>query len=168
MTVLENSIRINASPEDVWSVLGKLDALHEYDPGVTLAKILDGAPAGVGAARQCDLAPGGWFRERVTSWQPAETIGFELYECALPVKSLRHTYTLEKAGDETVVRQRMEYELKFGPLGKVMDALMVRKKWDSGIKGFFVGLKRHVEEQAQAGGARASSSAGANRSSPSR
>lgn len=62
----------------------------------------------------------------------------------------------------------MEYELKFGPLGKVMDALMVRKKWDSGIKGFFVGLKRHVEEQAQAGGARASSSAGANRSSPSR
>ncbi len=56
------------------------------------------------------------------------------YECMRPVKLLRHTYTLEKAGDETVVRQRMESELKFGPLGKVMDALMVRKKWDAGIK----------------------------------
>ena len=39
----------------------------------------------------------------------------------------------------------MEYELKFGPVGKVMDAIMVRKKWDAGIKGFFAGLKHYVE-----------------------
>ena len=145
MTVLENSIRIKASPDSVWSVLGKLDALHEYDPGVTKASILEGASVGVGAARQCDLAPGGWFRERVTAWRPAKSVSFELFECTLPVKSLRHTYTLDQEGDETVVHQRMEYELKFGPVGRVMDALLVRKKWNAGIRGFFDGLKAYVE-----------------------
>jgi hypothetical protein len=30
-------------------------------------------------------------------------------------------------------------------VGKLMGAVMVRRKWDAGIKGFFVGLKRYVE-----------------------
>ena len=146
MTVLENSIRIKAPAEKVWAVLGTLDALHKYDPGVRNSVILEGARDGVGASRQCDLAPGGWFRERVTDWTPKSTLAFELYECTLPVKALRHRYDLRTEGDETVVSQHMEYELKFGPIGKLMDAVMVRKKWDQGIKGFFAGLKRHVEE----------------------
>ena len=51
-------------------------------------------------------------------------------------------------GAATVVRQRMEYELKLGVVGKLMDRLVVRRKWDAGIKGFFAGLKRHVEDAA--------------------
>ena len=39
----------------------------------------------------------------------------------------------------------MEYELKFGAVGRLMDTMMVRKKWDAGIKGFFGGLKQYVE-----------------------
>jgi len=39
---------------------------------------------------------------------------------------------------ETRVRQRMEYELKFGPIGKLMDSMIVRKKWDGRHQeGFF-------------------------------
>ncbi len=49
--------------------------------------------------------------------------------------------TLAADGRGTLVRQRMEYELKFGLIGK----LMVRKKWDAGIKCFFAGLKHYVE-----------------------
>ncbi len=148
MTVLENSIRIKATPEKVWSVLGTLDALDKYDPGVKQSVVLNGVREGVGAARQCDLTPGGWFRERVTEWKPTTSLAFELVECTLPVKVLRHSYRFHVDGAETVVTQRMEYELKFGPIGKLMDAMMVRRKWDDGIKGFFAGLKRHVEQSA--------------------
>ena len=80
MTVLENSIRIQAPPETVWGALAKLDALDQYDPGVTKAAVLAGPASGLGAARQCDLAPGGWFRERVTDWRPHEAMAFELFE----------------------------------------------------------------------------------------
>lgn len=43
------------------------------------------------------------------------------------------------------MRQRMEYELKFGPVGQLMDALMVRKKWNASIQGLFAGFKHYVE-----------------------
>ena len=145
MTVLENSIRIEATPEKVWSVLASLDALDRYDPGVARAEIVSDVKEGPGAARRCDLKPGGWFKERISEWKPHEALAFELYECTLPVRRLKHTYALVADGAGTVVRQRMEYELKFGALGRLLDALMVKRKWNAGIRGFFGGLKRYVE-----------------------
>src|SRR5690349_16178463 len=106
MTVLENSIRIDASPEKVWTVLASLDALAQYDPGVSKSEVVSAAKEGPGAARRCDLTPGGWFKERVAEWRPNEGLSFELYECTLPVRSLRHSYTLVREGGATVVRQR--------------------------------------------------------------
>ncbi len=61
------------------------------------------------------------------------------------MRRLKHDYTLTAEGDGTLVRQRMEYELKLGPIGRLMDAVLVRRKWDAGIKGFFAGLKHYVE-----------------------
>lgn len=145
MTVLENSIQIQATPEAVWSVLGELGALDQYDPGVKKSQILEGPHDGVGAARRCDLAPGGWFEERVTEWEPNVSLAFELFACTLPVKRLRHRYTFTARDGGTLVTQTMEYELKFGPLGWLMDAVMVRRKWNDGIRGFFHGLKKRVE-----------------------
>jgi hypothetical protein len=63
----------------------------------------------------------------------------------VPVPRLKHRYTLTPDSGGTIVNQRMEYELKFGPLRRLLDAMMVRKKWDIGIKGLFAGLKHHVE-----------------------
>jgi ligand-binding SRPBCC domain-containing protein len=145
MTVLENSVHIDASPEKVWSVLSALDALDRYDPGVKKSEIVSPSREGLGSARKCDLTPGGWFKEKVSDWQPHEAIAFELFECTLPVKRLKHSYTLTPDDGGTLVRQRMEYSLKFGPVGNLLDALLVRKKWDAGVKGFFAGLKRYVE-----------------------
>jgi ligand-binding SRPBCC domain-containing protein len=145
MTVLKNEIRISAPPEKVWSVLASLEALDRYDPGVVRSEIVTPSREGPGAARRCDLAPGGWFKEKIVDFRPSESLSFELYECTLPVRRLKHSYTLTGVGSETVVHQRMEYELKFGPVGRLMDAVMVRRKWNAGIKGFFAGLKHYVE-----------------------
>ena len=145
MTTLENWIRIDAPPEKVWSVLATLDALDRYDPGVTKSEIVTSSREGPGSARRCDLAPGGWFKEKVADWKPNESLSFELFECSLPVRRLKHSYTLTPDGSGTMVRQRMEYELKFGLVGRLLDAMMVRRKWNAGIRGFFDGLKLYVE-----------------------
>ena len=57
MTVLENSIRIDTTPDKVWSVLASLDALAKYDPGISKSEIVSPAKEGPGAARRCDLSP---------------------------------------------------------------------------------------------------------------
>ena len=93
MTVVENSIRIDTTPDKVWSVLASRDALAKYDPGVSKAVIVSAAKEGPGAARRCDLTRGGWFKKRVEDWRPNEALSFELYECSLPVRSLGHSYT---------------------------------------------------------------------------
>jgi ligand-binding SRPBCC domain-containing protein len=145
MTVLENSIRIDAPPEKVWAVLASLDVLDQYDPGIEKSEIISPERTGSGTSRRCDLAAGGWFKEKVVTFEPHRAISFELFECTLPVRRLRHDYTLTADGGCTLVRQRMEYELKMGLVGRLLDAVMVRRKWDTGIKGFFSGLKQYVE-----------------------
>jgi uncharacterized protein YndB with AHSA1/START domain len=146
MTVLKNTIHIEAPPERVWQALSKLDALHEYDPGIAKsAMCTEKKDAGVGADRQCYIKAGGWFRERVTVWEPEKALVFTLCDCTLPVKWLRHHYTLRPENGGTRVDQTQEYTLKYGPLGAVLDALVVRRKWDAGVKSFFAGLKEYVE-----------------------
>lgn len=99
----------------------------------------------VGAERQCDLKPGRWFKEKVAEWKHGQALAFELFDCTLPVRRLRHTYTFTAADGGTLVTQHMEYVLKFAVLGNLMDAMMVRREWDAGIKSFFTGLEQHVE-----------------------
>ena len=145
MTVIENTVEIAVPPERVWKVLGTLDALERYDPGVARSRITSKERTGVGATRQCDLKPRGWFRERVTVWEPERSLGFELFDCTLPVKRLRHEYVLTAVGSGTRVQQRMEYRLKFGPLGSLLDTAIVHRRWRAGIALFLRGLKQIAE-----------------------
>lgn len=151
MTVLNNSIHVQASPEDVWAVLSDLDALQDYDPGVKTSIVISSEKQGVGAVRKCELAPKGWFNEKVVDWTPNSSLAFELVECSLPLRRLRYTYKLTAKDDGTLVEQRMEYALKMGLLGRLMDNLMVRRKWNAGIRGFFSGLKDRVEDATTSG-----------------
>ncbi len=147
MTVLKNSIHIAAAPERVWAALARLDALHEYDPGISRSEVRSDKRDGLGAGRHCDLKAGGWYRERVTVWEPPRELEFTLHECTLPVRQLRHHYTLTAEGGGTRVDQIQEYVLKYGPFGAALDALVVRRKWDAAIKSFFSGLKSYVERR---------------------
>lgn len=139
-------MHIDAPRDRVWAALSRLDALHEYDPGISKSAVRSERRSGVGAERQCDIEGGGWFRERVTVWEPGRELEFTLYDCTLPVRSLRHRYLLTPEREGTRVDQTQEYTLKYGPMGAVLDVLVVRRKWDAGVKTFFAGLKRHVEE----------------------
>ena len=130
--------------------MATLDALDEFDPGISKSELRSDEAQGVGASRHCELRAGGWFEDRVTVWRPHREIAFELQDCTLPVKVLRHHYTLTPEGGGTRVEQLQEYELKYGPLGAILDALVVRRKWDAGIKSFFAGLKAYVERASKA------------------
>lgn len=147
MTVLRNTICIQAPPEQVWEALTQLDALPEYDPGIAKSVLRSDKRSGLGADRQCDIKAGGWFRERVTVWEPGRELEFTLYDCTLPVRRLRHHYTLTAEHGGTRVDQTQEYTLKYGPVGAILDALFVKRKWDAGVKSFFAGLKQYVESR---------------------
>lgn len=146
MTTLHNHITINASCESVWRVLADLGRLEKYDPVVTSSRLLETAASGLGARRHCHTA-NGWFKEEVSEWQPHKRLSFTLFDCNLPMKALKHEYYLEPIGSTTKVSQTMTYTLKYGVFGRVIDILLVRKQSNKGIRLFFEGLKKEVENQ---------------------
>jgi hypothetical protein len=40
----------------------------------------------------------------------------------------------------------MEYKVKYGLLGRILDAMVVKRQTDSGIRKFLSGLKAYMEQ----------------------
>jgi ribosome-associated toxin RatA of RatAB toxin-antitoxin module len=146
MTTLHNEIVIDAPVEKIWDVLSKVDELDKFDPTVIKSTAISDIRTGVGAARKVDMKDGkNWFEEKCTISITNVSLAYELTACSFPVHQLKHTYSFEKVGTKIRVKQIMEYEVKFGWIGKIMDTLMIRKQSNSGIKKFFSGLKNYME-----------------------
>ena len=146
MATLHNEITVNASIDKIWSMLTDLELLDQYDPTVKKSTLISPEKTGMGAKRKVNMLDGkNWFEEKLTVWQPNEALTYQLTDCSFPMKGLKHSYRFETIGTQTKVMQTMEYTVKFGLLGKVLDALMIRKQTDGGIKKFFAGLKSYAE-----------------------
>ena len=147
MTTLNNEITINAPIEKIWEALSSIENLDKFDPTVKKSTPITQGKNGIGAKRKVDMLDGkNWFEEMVTDFKPNESLTYELMACSFPVKYLKYTYTLEKLGNHAKVKQVMEYTVKFGLLGKILDSLMIRKKTSSGIMKFFKGLQEYAEK----------------------
>ncbi len=146
-TSITQHVEIAASPAQVWAVLADLERLAEYDPVVTRAVVVGDRHDGIGARRRCDARQGRYFVEDVTVWEPASRLQFRIVECNLPTAALTHSYALAPIGDGTRVTETMEYTMKFGPLGALLDVIVVRRTTTQGIAGFLAGLQRTVEAE---------------------
>lgn len=69
--------------------------------------------------------------------------------CNFPISQLAHTYSFSETNGTTVVKQVMTYTPKFGLLGRLLDAAVLRRNSDRGIKAFLAGLKAHAERSDQ-------------------
>ena len=85
--------------------------------------------------------------EKIADFEPMKRLSYYLTDCTFPIKGLKHTYSFKVEGGNVKVKQTMEYEVKFGILGKLMDTMMIRKQFDTGIKKFFDGLKSYAEKK---------------------
>ena len=147
MTKLHHEIKINAPIEKVWQVLADLESVRFTNPLVKTVEIISPNKEGVGSARHCDFKDGKFVEERITAFEPNRLISFELYKHQWPLVFMRWTNKLEKHGGGTLLISDTEYELKFGLLGKVLNALIMRRKFYQIITGALGDLKKYVEEK---------------------
>lgn len=148
MGKIENEITVNAPLQDVWKILTNLELLDQYDPTVKKSTLISTEKTGINAKRKVLMLDGkNWFDEKITVFRPNEALTYQLTDCTFPIKGLKHSYSFEQVGNQVKVKQIMEYTVKFGLLGKLMDRLMIRKQSDAGIKKFFSGLKQYAEKK---------------------
>ncbi len=147
MGKLINDIIINAPIDKIWSILTDLELLDKTDPTVKKATIISENKTGVGAKRKVNMQDGkNWFEEKITVFKPNEELAFQLTDCSFPIKGLKYTFSFQKIDKQTKVQQVMEYTVKFGFLGVLMDKMMIGKQFNSGIHKFMTGLKTYAEK----------------------
>jgi len=146
MATIHNEITVNSSVEKIWEALANVEMLDKYDPNVKQSTALTTNKSGLGARRKVLMRDGkNWFDEKITVFKPNEALTYQLTDCSFPIKGLTHSYSFENIGTQTKVKQEMQYTVKFGLFGKLLNAIMIRKQSDTGIKKFFAGLKSYVE-----------------------
>lgn len=140
------SIRIGRPIDEVWSVLADIGSIADWNPGVVASRTTTGQLQGEGAGRFCDLGRRMHLDEVVTEWLPPQRITFSIVETNLPFSRADIGFTLVEVDDGTEVAVSSDYSLRFGPVGRIMDAVMVRRTYARGMEGLLAGLQRHLED----------------------
>lgn len=147
MGKLVTVITINAPIDKIWSILTDLELLDKTDPTVKKATLISENKTGLEAKRKVLMQDGkNWFNEKITVFKPNEELAYQLTDCSFPIKGLRHTYSFQEIGNATNVQQTMEYTVKFGLLGVLLDKMMIGKQFNTGINKFLTGLKTYAEK----------------------
>lgn len=147
MTTIHHEILAACPPGRVWALLADLEAVQRYNPGVKRAALEAGPQTGVGARRSCDLQPKGRVVERVTRWEEGKALGLEVAESDWPIHFMRWVTRIEPHERGTKITQALEYQVKFGPLGWLLDRLVMKRKLTATLDAVFASLARHAEGQ---------------------
>lgn len=145
MTTIHHEVLAACPPKRVWALLGDLEAVQHYNPGVRHAAIEGAQRTGVGARRSCELVPKGRVVERVIHWEDGRAIGLELDEHDWPIDFMRWVTRIEPHEGDTRITQSLEYQVKFGPFGWLLDRIVMKRKLTATLDAVFASLARHAE-----------------------
>lgn len=110
MTIIQSEIFINATTDKIWSILSDPELLEKYDPSVKKSALISDRKTGIGARRRVDMRDGkNWFEEKITAFNTNEALAYELTACPFPIYRLYHSYSFEKTGNQTKVKQVRKY-----------------------------------------------------------
>lgn len=145
--VLSHQIEIDSSPSQVWETLNNIEAVADYNPQVEKALCITNEKKGVGAGRECTMKDGSKVKERITKVEENKAITMELYESNWPVKDMQWRTAIEDKNSKTLVTQKLEYKMKFGALGALMNSLFLQNKMNSTLQEVFESMKSHIESK---------------------
>lgn len=150
MSSFTETTEIDAPREQVWAVLADIGSIHRWNPGVKASHATSAEPGGEGATRHCDLQrPGGkgvgYLEERAFDWREGEGFRIEITDSNLPFRAAVISFAVESRGASTAVSASPDYELRFGPLGQLLDRIAVRRQYRAGMAQMLAGLKQYVE-----------------------
>ncbi len=135
-----------APVSDVWAILDDFGGIHRFSAGVERSPINPGTPSsGVGSERNCVLYDGNNLQERVTASVEGKKLDIEIFQTSMPIKDASGGFTLAPTpSGGTQITMRMQYTVKFGPLGMLMDAVMMKRMMTGSLDRLLAALDHHV------------------------
>ncbi len=145
MSEFAETVRIHTPQQTVWDVLADIGSISIWNPGVVSSTQTSAGEVELGATRYCDLGGRNYLDEEVVTYNAPDAITFRITGTNMPFKSADIRFTLNAVEDATDVTVSPIYELKFGPVGKLLDRVMVKNTYQNGMRDLLNGLKAHCE-----------------------
>lgn len=148
MAAQTRHVTIDAPRDHVWSIVADLEAIADWNPSIKSASRTSQSVQGVGESRSCELVPTGSVRETVRVFEPERRFVIDIVDSkGTPgMRGGGADIQLQDAGpDRTDVTITMNYQLGLGPIGFLMDRLVMRRMSRTVLERMTAGLKHHAE-----------------------
>jgi hypothetical protein len=148
-TTVTFEIPVNVPRAEAWEKLRDLTRGPLYVPGLTDGEITTAQKDGVGASRRVFQKNGKPMDETVESWD--EGYGFLLRlhmgdKPPAPFKRAWFDYRIaDGPGGTTIFKPFLRYEMPWGPLGAILNALVVKRFALGNLRKVAENFKRHYE-----------------------
>lgn len=146
MSSLTRSVAIDAGKDNVWEVLADFGAVSKWAPTITDSATVGDVTQGVGAVRTCEHEKMGTLQETIVSWTEGEEYSYDVTAgLPFPMKALRNQWNVREQGAGTAVTLHQEFSTKLGPLGWLMESMMLKRMMRQEMRLALAGLKYHIE-----------------------
>jgi len=130
----------------VFELLADVGQIHAMHPFVERSPVPQGKPdRGEGAERVCHFYDGNQVSERVVRVVEGQLLEIEIFAGTMPVDDARVLLELADLDDGgACVTMSMRYRSRYGMLGSMMDALVMRRKFASMLELLLAGIHEHA------------------------
>jgi ribosome-associated toxin RatA of RatAB toxin-antitoxin module len=136
---------VSAAPNTVWELISDVTRVVDFHPAVKSVDLLSDLPTGLGATRRCNFYDGTSVVETVTNVSDGASVSLELSEFSVPMKTFDASIAISPlAGSGTQVTFSLNYEMKFGVLGQLMNVAMVRGQMNKMLTRILAGIDHHL------------------------
>ncbi len=142
MLRMKNTVCIEASTDRVWGYLSAIENIDLWVPAIKQAWCENSRKRGVGTVRFCELEKF-TVREEFLEWDEGKS--FKYVASGAPmIESASNRWSLEPAGDKTMVTSCAEIIVKGGIFGRPLEPLIYLAT-RIGLPNALAPLKYHIE-----------------------
>ena len=149
MRLLEERVEIKAPAELVWDVLADFGSVQNWAPYMRRSHLIGEQQAGIGMRRGMRHAWGFRFEEVVTQWHESKGFAFDVLKAPFPMRDVKEVWVLGSENGHTAVETQVRYGTHLGPLGALVDWLLVRFVVRREMRAGLCGLKDYAERAAR-------------------
>ncbi|GAB5437731.1 SRPBCC family protein [Falsiruegeria mediterranea] len=148
MIHFERSLSLDATPDEVWAVLGSFMQIDRFAPDIVSVDALTTGEDGVGSKRRNHFKNGTSLVEEVTDWSPGHGYSVTLSEmAAMPLHEAFADIRIAPIGGQARVTWSFDYRVKYGPLGWLVGQTMMKVMMGRVLGGNLQGLAERVRAE---------------------
>lgn len=145
MNRIQETQVVKGSIARTWAAISKLGVVEDWHPNVASAVVLTPNDTGVGASRRVEFLSGDSVVETVVEESEREYSTMEMTESPMIKEAFVTISMKERSADTTAVTFSIDYSVKYGPVGWLISAVMMKRMFAKVFGVALAGLSHYLE-----------------------